>query len=49
MMLYTFTRADGFYPLELKDDQTARENAEVNPGTLQVRNEMTGVVVWQAE
>lgn len=46
-VLYTFHRADGFYPLMLKDDLAARQNAESNPGTVKVVNEVTGETVWQ--
>lgn len=43
---YIFHRADGFYPLKLKDDADAKANAESNPGTLKVENAATGEVVW---
>lgn len=46
---YAFIRADGFYPIDLRDDEDARKNAECNPGTLQVVNAITGKIVWQAE
>ncbi len=42
---YVFFRADGFYPIELKDDEDARQNAEINPGTIRVEN-IDGDVVW---
>ena len=44
--VYLFHRADGFYPLELRNDDEARANAECNPGTLKVENAITGAVVW---
>ena len=48
--IYTFHRPiDGrefFYPIVLDDDDQARRNAECNPGTLKVVNEMTERVVW---
>ena len=47
--LYTFHRAEGFYPLALKDDEDAKVNAFCNPGTLKVVNEMTGETVWSTE
>ncbi len=45
-MIYTFERKEGFYPLELDNDLSAIKNAECNPGTVRVTNEVTGVVVW---
>lgn len=45
--VYTFHRADGFYPITLKSDERAVANAECNPGTLRVVNEITGKTVWQ--
>ena len=43
--IYVFVRAEGFYPLELPNDDTARRNAECNPGTLKVLNDK-GHPVW---
>ena len=45
-MLYLFFRAEGFYPIELRDDADARANAECNPGTLKVETAI-GEVVWR--
>ena len=42
---YLFFRADGFYPIELKDDADAIANAECNNGTLQVQD-INGRIVW---
>lgn len=36
MNVYVFKREGFFYPLELPDDDTARRNAEINPGTTEV-------------
>ena len=36
MNLYVFFRAEGFYPLELENDASAKSNAAINPGTLKV-------------
>ena len=36
MNLYVFFRAEGFYPLELESDASAKSNAAINPGTLKV-------------
>jgi len=47
--IYTFHRKDGFYPLVLKDDADALANAKCNPGTLKVVNEITHVVVFDAD
>lgn len=44
--IYTFHRAEGFYPFALANDETARLHAQCNPGTTKVVNEMTGTVVW---
>lgn len=44
--VYTFHREGGFYPLALGSDDEARQNAEWNPGTIKVVNEMTGRTVW---
>jgi hypothetical protein len=43
--IYVFERAEGWYPLELKDDADARRNAELNPGTLKVTTKR-GRPVW---
>jgi hypothetical protein len=46
--IYVFERAEGWYPLELKDDADARKNAELNPGTLKVTTR-SGRPVWPNE
>lgn len=43
---YTFHREEGFYPLMLESDEAAKANAECNPGTIRVVNEITGDLVW---
>lgn len=43
--MYIFFRETGWYPLELKNDKDARENAECNPGTLRVET-IEGKQVW---
>lgn len=48
MNIYIFFRDDMFYPIELKDDASAKRNAEINPGTLKVENAVTREVVWTA-
>lgn len=35
-MMYIFHRAEGWYPLELGNDEEAIANAEHNPGTIKV-------------
>jgi hypothetical protein len=45
MNTYLFFRKDGWYPLELEDDQHAKFNAELNPGTIRVETP-TGRVIW---
>lgn len=50
--VYIFFRREGWYPIELRDDEEARRNAEHNPGTLKVeRMDRRGksVVVWRQQ
>jgi hypothetical protein len=44
--IYLFIRTEGFYPIELRNDDDARKNAECNPGTLRVEA-VSGRVVWR--
>lgn len=44
---YTFHREGGFYPLALGSDEEAIANANCNPGTLKVVNELTGQTVFE--
>jgi hypothetical protein len=44
---YVFIRDGMFYPLDLRNDTEARENAECNPGTIRVED-ATGRIVWRA-
>jgi len=46
LKVYIFYRANGFYPIELKDDKDAIENAECNAGTLKV-TDMNGKIIWE--
>ena len=46
--LYIFQREEGWYPVELADDDEARRNAEHNPGTLRVENLDGSRVIWTA-
>lgn len=46
MEVYIFIRKEGFYPVELRDDDDAKRNAEINPGTLRVED-LNGRVVWK--
>lgn len=48
-IVYTFHRADGFYPLTLQSDEEAIANAKCNKGTLRVTNELSGDVVFEAK
>lgn len=43
---YIFYREDGFYFLELSDDQAAIENGKCNPGTTRVANLVTGKIIY---
>lgn len=45
---YVFFRKEGFYPLELRDDEEAKRNAEWNPGTVRVED-INGKVVWRQQ
>lgn len=47
--VYTFHRADGFYPLIFRSDEEAVANAKCNPDTLKVVNEITHKVVFKKE
>lgn len=44
--IYVFFRDEGFYPIELRDDDDARDNAECNPGTIRVEDH-SGRIVWR--
>lgn len=44
---YTFHRESVFYCLSLGSDFEARANAECNPGTLRVVNELSGETVFE--
>lgn len=45
MLPYVFFRKEGFYPIELLNDEDAKRNAELNPGTLRVED-INGRVIW---
>ena len=50
MKTYIFHREDGFYPIELEDDNDAIANAELNPGTVKVTTtgpDKKEEVVWE--
>ena len=44
---YLFFRDEGFYSLELNDDDDAIENAKCNPGTRKVIRAIDEEVVWK--
>jgi hypothetical protein len=46
MKTYLFFRKEGFYPIQLRDDDDAKRNAEHNAGTLKVED-LAGRVVWE--
>lgn len=46
--LYVFVRKEGFYTIRLYDDDDARHNAKINPGTLRVEDQQ-GNVVWSLQ
>ncbi len=47
MKIYLFIREETFYPIELQDDEEAKRNAEINPGTLRVET-WSGEIIWEA-
>lgn len=47
--MYTFHRADGFYPIRLPDDVTALAQVAGNPGTLMVVNQSTQTKIYETE
>ena len=44
---YVFFREEGFYPLELKNDEDAIQNALRNEGTLKVVKAIDESVIWE--
>lgn len=48
MSLYIFFRAEGWYPVECKDDADVLRHVELNPGTLKVED-TSGRVVWRQQ
>lgn len=46
--IYIFFRDNHFYPLELRDDDEARANAAINPGTTRVED-LVGRAIWLPE
>jgi hypothetical protein len=47
MQVYVFFRSEGWYPIECKDDEDAKNQAETNPGTVKVED-VAGRDVWKA-
>jgi hypothetical protein len=45
--IYTFHRADGFYPLSFPDDMTALAQVPLNPGTLAIINQSTRTKIYE--
>lgn len=46
-LIYIFHREEGWYPLELENDQEAITNALCNPGTLKVSQGAR--IVWRIQ
>lgn len=46
MTTYVFVRKDGFYFVDLESDSSAKSNAAINPGTIQIQNSQTGQIIW---
>ena len=47
-MIYIFHRTEGWYSVDLRDDEDARKNAELNPGTVRVETpEEPPRIVWE--
>lgn len=49
LRLLTFHRAEGWYPLELPDTDDLGAHAEANPGALEIRDAVTGAVLWRPQ
>lgn len=47
--LYLFHRGDYFYPITLRSDEEAVENAKCNPGTDKVTNALTNETIWESQ
>ena len=45
MKYYIFTREDGFYTLQLKNDEDVIANARCNHGTIKVED-LDGALIW---
>lgn len=45
MNTYTFHRVEGFYPVQLNNDQEAIANAKINEGTICVRD-LDSNIIW---
>ena len=45
--MYTFHRADGFYPIRLPDDVAALAQVAENPGTLMIVNQSTQTKIYE--
>lgn len=51
--LVTFHREDSatgkpiFYPIEIPPDETIEQHVELNPGTLKVKDALTGKTLWE--
>ena len=45
-VIYLFHRKEGFYPLELRDNEEAIQNATCNKGTLMITT-VDGEKVWE--
>lgn len=44
-----FHRKEGFYVIDLPENDDLSAHAECNPGTLQITDAMTGEILWRPQ
>ena len=43
-----FFRKEGFYPIEVREDEDLSKHAELNPGTLRIED-IDGNILWRPQ